>query len=113
MSKQKILIIVILVVILVIILLYVFRDNVFASTPKVTSINNNTGTNSIFPLKVGSYNLPEVGRLQTYLKSKGATGCNGSILIIDNDFGPNTECATKQILGTVQVTQAQFNSLGI
>lgn len=114
MSRNKIIIIVALVVVLIIILLYVFRDNLFAATPKVnTIINSNTNTNSsVFPLKRGTI-APEVGRLQTYLHLKGGRGCNGAFLQIDNNFGPETECATKQVLGTTQVTESLFKSLGI
>lgn len=115
MNRTKIIIIVALVLVLVIILLVVFKDKVFAKTGKINTnqipvVIPSTG---IFPLKNGSFNLDEVSRLQTYLKSKGGVSCNGNQLIIDGDFGSNTECATKQILGVAQVSQILFNSLGI
>lgn len=114
MSRTKILIIVSLVVVLVIIFIFVFRDELFAKTPKtITPGNTVTPSANVFPLKNGSFNLDEVSRLQTYLKSRGGKNCDGSELIVDGDFGSNTECATKQVLGTSQVTQSLFISLGI
>lgn len=111
MSRTKILIIVGLVVALAIIIIFVFRDDLFAKTPKTTTpVITPAG---IFPLKNGSFNLDEVSRLQTYLKSRGGKNCDGSELVVDGDFGLNTQCATSQVLGTTQVTQTLFISLGI
>ena len=111
MSRTRIIVIVVLVIVLIIVLLYTYRDKLFSSASAKTTL---LGVDSSkFPLKNGSFNLPEVGKLQTYLKSKGGKSCNGTDLVVDNDFGPNTECATKQILGVTEVSQQLYNSLGL
>lgn len=115
MNRWYVIGIIVLVAIIIAVLLYMFRDEIFG-VKKGDASNEGYGGGggtSIFPLKNGSFNLPEVGKLQSYLKSKGGTSCNGSTLIVDNDFGQNTECATKQILNVAEVSEQLYKSLGI
>lgn len=101
---------VVLVVILVIILMVVFKGDSKADTKKDDKKDT---TSSVFPLRVGSYNLNEVEKIQRYLSSKGVTDCNGKPLIIDGDFGPNTECAVYKQFKVKEVSETLYKTLGL
>lgn len=97
--------------------MYTYRDKLFSgktgNIPKKDGVIIPVGT-SIFPLKNGTYNTPEVGKVQQYVRDKGGKNCNGIELInVDNDFGPNTECGVKQILGVTEITEAKYKELGL
>lgn len=108
---------IVIVAILIAYLMYTYRDKLFSGksgdVPKKDGVIIPTGT-SVFPLKNGTYNTPEVGKVQAYLRAKGGKNCTGNELItIDNDFGNNTECAAKQILGVTEITEAKYKELGL
>jgi peptidoglycan hydrolase-like protein with peptidoglycan-binding domain len=77
---------------------------------KVVVDNNNTQTNTDFPLQRGSINTT-VGDLQTALNV--ALQAQGKILlVVDNNFGPKTQAALIALSGKSSVAnQAELDSL--
>jgi hypothetical protein len=120
-SRNWIIGIIALVVVLIIFLAFTYRQKLFAAGKNKTKKDPSTGDvviiqpgTSVFPLAVGSYNIPEVGKLQNYLINKGCNDCNGQVLTADEDFGPKTECAVITCVSPDGiVTEAKYKSLGL
>ena len=100
----------VIVVILIVILFLVFSGDSKADTKKDDKKDT---TLSVFPLKFGSYNLNEVEKLQRYLNSKGVTDCNNKPLVVDGDFGKNTECAVEKQFKVKEVSETLYKTLGL
>lgn len=72
--------------------------------PPATDLGTSVIKTGAFPLKKGSKG-EAVRELQRILNYKGAN------LQVDGDWGPKTDAAVQQFLGTTTVTEQQFNQL--